>query len=66
MEIVIVLVVIGVVALVAWPFLARGSAEQPRTPADQGEVTDTSVIPPARPDRPVPGSRTDRERHGMP
>ena len=66
MEIVIVLVVLGVVALVAWPFLARRSGERARTPPDQGGVTDTSVIPPAHPDRPVPGSRTDRERHGMP
>jgi hypothetical protein len=66
LEIVVVLVVVGVIVLAAWPFVVRRSSQETRTPADQGEVTDTSVIPPRRPDKPVPGSQTDRERHGMP
>src|SRR5918993_885507 len=49
LEIVVVLVVIGVIVLAAWPFVVRRSSQETRTPADQGEVTDTSVIPPRRP-----------------
>jgi hypothetical protein len=66
MEIVLVLVVVGVLVLAAWPFVVRRSGREERSPADQGEVTDRTVIPPRRPDTPIPGSQPDRERHGKP
>ena len=64
MEIAIIAAVIGIVVLVAWPFVAKRSA--PKTPQSQGEATDTHVIPPQHPDEPIPGSRTYRERQGRP
>jgi hypothetical protein len=63
-EVAIIAAVIGVVVLVAWPFVARRST--PKAPQAQDEVTDTHVVPPKHPDEPVPGSRTYRERQGRP
>lgn len=66
MEILIVLVVVGLVAVAAMVVVGQrrpGNARAEDTP-DRTQVTDTRVDPPAHPDRPVPGSQTDRERKG--
>ncbi len=55
-------VVIGVVVLVASPLVERSRA--PKDPAAQPDAAAGGPSPPARPDRPVPGSRADRERKG--
>jgi len=66
MEILIVLIVVGLVAVGAMVVVGTkrpGNARAEDTP-DDTELTDTSVRPPAHPDRPIPGSQPDRARKG--
>lgn len=59
-EMIVVLVIVGIAVLVAWPLARR--AHRNRSATDQPAVTDRSPVPPRRPSRPVPGSQPDRER----
>lgn len=53
--------VIGVAVLLILPFLrSRGAPD----PEQQPEVEAGGPTPPVKPDHPIPGSRTDRERKG--
>jgi len=64
MEIVIVLIVVGLVAVGVMAVVGTkrpGGARAEDTP-DHTELTDTDTVPPARPEEPVPGSRTHRAR----
>lgn len=66
MEIVIILIVIGLVAVVGMAIVGTrrpGGARAEDTP-DRTQLTDTAETPPAHPDRAVPGSQTDRDRKG--
>lgn len=67
-ELVILLALVGVVIALAWvvgrPALRR--SEGPVDPREQPAVTDRDVVPPRRPNRPIPGSQPDRERKGRP
>lgn len=55
----LLLVVFGVVARLV--LIPRGSRRR-----DDSDVTDPTVIPPAHPDSPIPGSSTQRRDHGKP
>lgn len=63
-ELIVLVVVVGVVVLVAWPVLATRS--RGRNPVAQDDVTGTKPFPPRDPDAPLPGSRPRRARHGKP
>ena len=67
MEVVVVLAALGVVAamvaVLVWPAMTKADRHDPER---QGAVTDRDVIPPRRPDTPIPGSQPDRERKGRP
>lgn len=66
MELIVIAVLAGIAVLVLWP-VARATWKR-RSPHDQDAATDatTDTTPPPVPDRPVPGSRQDRARHGKP
>jgi len=61
-ELLIILLVVGVVAAVAWPLVHARS--QGRRPTGQAPV-ERGPTPPRRPDTPIPGSQVDRERKGQ-
>lgn len=66
MEILIVLIVVGLVAVGAMVVIGQkrpGNARAEDTP-DRTPLTDTHTTPPAHPARPVPGSQPDRARKG--
>ncbi|HEX6237101.1 MAG TPA: hypothetical protein VFZ68_07895 [Acidimicrobiales bacterium] len=63
-ELIVILVIVGVIVLAAWPVLRSRSRR--RRPTDQPAVTDRDAIPPRRPERPAPGSQPYREEHGKP
>jgi hypothetical protein len=60
-------VVLAVVGIAAWAVSALRSGGTPTdVDVDHTERTDRDEVPPAHPDRPVPGSATDRQQHGRP
>jgi hypothetical protein len=61
---VLVLVVVGLAVLLAWPALRDRSGA--RRPQDQPVATDPTVRPPRDPEEPIPGSRPHRRRHAKP
>jgi hypothetical protein len=63
-ELIIILVALGIIVIVAWPALRTRTRSS--GPEDQPAPTDRGTIPPRRPDEPIPGSQTDRERKGRP
>lgn len=63
LAIVILIALIATLAMWGVGAAARGSSAHDDAP-DTTQRTDDQVHPPPRPDRPVPGSRTDRERKG--
>jgi hypothetical protein len=62
-ELILLAIVVGAVFLVV---ATVGASGRRRSPHDQPAVTDTRRTPPPDPDRPVPGSRPQREAHGKP
>ncbi len=63
----IVVVVLAVVGAAAWAVSTlRPGPEPTDVDVDHTERTDRDAVPPAHPDRPIPGSATDREQHGRP
>lgn len=63
-ELIVILVILGVIVLVAWPAIRARSRK--RRPTDQPPVTDRGEVPPRRPARPEPGSQPYREERGKP
>ncbi len=61
----VVVVVLAVIGVVAWVVgSSRGDRKESEVEVDHTTRTDRAEIPPAHPDRPVPGSATDREGDG--
>ncbi|MDQ2649341.1 MAG: hypothetical protein M3Z03_07295 [Actinomycetota bacterium] len=63
MSLFVVICVLVAAGLLLLRVLTIGQSGRRRNDVD---VTDTQPKPPAHPDRPIPGSSTDRERHGKP
>jgi hypothetical protein len=65
-ELIILLVIVGVLVAAGMALFGRGRSDvRDEDTPDRTELTDTSVTPPAHPDRPVPGSAPDRARKGV-
>ena len=62
-ELIVLGIVVGAVVLIV---ATVGARARRRSPHDQPDVTGTGPTPPVDPDRPVPGSRPQREGHGKP